>query len=156
MSDLMLLGVLRMPNELFWDDSPMARAQHNSRRLQAADRIEELQAENERLKKQLEATQLQRQDYCDVLNATKKQLEEQVVYGDLAYSLSNRYARERLDQYKKGKAQLAAQFKADAVQGFCKWYSNKSIMVHSEFSVKYAAIEYADQLTNGGVSDARA
>lgn len=41
MSDVMLIGVLRMPDELFWNTEPLARMQHNSRRLQAADELEE-------------------------------------------------------------------------------------------------------------------
>jgi len=39
MSDIMLLGVLRMPPEL-WNDDPIDRAQRHQRYLQAADRIE--------------------------------------------------------------------------------------------------------------------
>ncbi|WP_019023080.1 hypothetical protein [Thioalkalivibrio sp. ALE23] len=44
------MGVLRMPDELFWSDEPMIRQQHNQVRYEAADEIERLRAENERLR----------------------------------------------------------------------------------------------------------
>ena len=48
MSEIML-AVLRLPDNLFWKECPVARAQHNSIRKEAADRIAELEAENARL-----------------------------------------------------------------------------------------------------------
>ena len=49
MSEIML-AVLRLPDNLFWKECPVARAQHNSIRKEAADRIAELEAENARLR----------------------------------------------------------------------------------------------------------
>ena len=49
MSEIML-AVLRLPDNLFWKECLVARAQHNSIRKEAADRIAELEAENARLK----------------------------------------------------------------------------------------------------------
>lgn len=44
MSEIML-GVLEMPDEMFWDDNPIARLQHNSIRKEAAAEIRKLRAE---------------------------------------------------------------------------------------------------------------
>ena len=38
-----LLGVMSMPDDMFWADDPITRFQHNSIRLQAAKIIESLQ-----------------------------------------------------------------------------------------------------------------
>lgn len=46
-----LIGVLRMPPELFWSDHEMTRLQHDNIRREAADEIERLQAECEKLRK---------------------------------------------------------------------------------------------------------
>lgn len=43
-------AVLRMPPELFWTESPIIREQHDHRRFQAADEIDRLRAEVERLR----------------------------------------------------------------------------------------------------------
>lgn len=53
MSDLMLLGVLRMPPEL-WNDSPLDIRQRHSRYIEAAARIESDAAELEALRHDLE------------------------------------------------------------------------------------------------------
>ncbi len=55
MSDVMLLGVLRMPYDLFWSDKPLSRMQHNSRRLQAADELESRADEIQQLTAKCEA-----------------------------------------------------------------------------------------------------
>jgi hypothetical protein len=52
MSDLMLFGVLRMPIEMAMSDE-MSRLQFYARAQEAANRIEELEAENERLRQSL-------------------------------------------------------------------------------------------------------
>jgi hypothetical protein len=48
MSEIML-GVLEMPDELFWSDDPISRYQHNQIRKEAAAEIRELRADSERL-----------------------------------------------------------------------------------------------------------
>ena len=53
MSEIML-AVLRLPDNLFWKECPVARAQHNSIRKEAADRIAELEAENASLRFKLD------------------------------------------------------------------------------------------------------
>lgn len=50
MGDVMLHGVLRMPPHL-WRDGPIDVAQRHSRYVEASDRIRELEAEVERLRK---------------------------------------------------------------------------------------------------------
>ena len=65
MSDTMLLGVLRMPPDL-WADGPIDQQQRHERYLQAADKIEQLRAEVERLRALLnEAAEWQQYDYED-------------------------------------------------------------------------------------------
>lgn len=49
MSDIMLLGVLRMPQEL-WDGSPLDAIQRHSRYEEAANRIEALKHENDKMR----------------------------------------------------------------------------------------------------------
>ena len=39
-----MMGVLTMPDDMFWDDKPLTRYQHNQVRLQAAKRIRELES----------------------------------------------------------------------------------------------------------------
>jgi predicted nucleic acid-binding Zn-ribbon protein len=46
MSEIMQ-AVLRMPDNLFWADDPISRYQHNQVRLEAAERIRELEEELE-------------------------------------------------------------------------------------------------------------
>ena len=65
MSDLMLFGVLRMPHELAMADE-LSRRQYWERGQQAADEIEQLQAENKR--QQIMLNHLgDQQDYIDKL-----------------------------------------------------------------------------------------
>ncbi|QHS09044.1 hypothetical protein [Sinimarinibacterium sp. NLF-5-8] len=40
-----MTGILRMPDELYWNENPLYQAQHNANRFAAADEIERLQAE---------------------------------------------------------------------------------------------------------------
>lgn len=42
-------GVLSLPDDLFWSENPLSRAQHNQVRLEAADRIMNLEAEKREL-----------------------------------------------------------------------------------------------------------
>ena len=53
MSDTMLLGVLRMPYYAL--DTELGRIQHYQRGLQAADEIERMRAENEKLRNECDA-----------------------------------------------------------------------------------------------------
>lgn len=53
MSDMMLLGVLRMPADC-WLDEELDKSQRHARYIQAADRIEQQAAEIARLSRQLE------------------------------------------------------------------------------------------------------
>lgn len=48
MSEIML-GILSMPDELFWDNEPLARLQHNEARKEAAKEIVRLRADADRL-----------------------------------------------------------------------------------------------------------
>lgn len=48
MSEIML-GVLKMPEEMFFDSTPLVRRQHNAIRLEAAEAIEQLQTTNQQL-----------------------------------------------------------------------------------------------------------
>ncbi|HET8550912.1 MAG TPA: hypothetical protein VFM97_00360 [Gammaproteobacteria bacterium] len=48
MSEVML-GVLEMPDDWFWDDEPITRYQHNQIRREAAAEIRDLRADSERL-----------------------------------------------------------------------------------------------------------
>lgn len=43
----MITAILRIPDEMYWDERPVYRAQHNANRFAAADEIERLQAELE-------------------------------------------------------------------------------------------------------------
>jgi len=54
MSDVMLLGVLRMPPEL-WRNNPLDIAQRHSRYIEAADRIELLQTALEQIHQYVKA-----------------------------------------------------------------------------------------------------
>lgn len=54
MSDTMLLGVLRMPYNIALD-TEMGRIQYYQRGLQAADEIEQLRAENQKLRNERDA-----------------------------------------------------------------------------------------------------
>lgn len=51
------VAVLRMPDDMFWNDHPLYRAQHNAARKHAADELERLQGENEAMKIKLNAVQ---------------------------------------------------------------------------------------------------
>lgn len=44
-----IMGVLEMPDDMFWNDDPIARYQHNQIRLEAAKEIRALRADSERL-----------------------------------------------------------------------------------------------------------
>ena len=55
MSDIMLLGILRMPFDLALS-TPIAQIQYYQRGVQAADEIEKLRAEVDRLTDELDAT----------------------------------------------------------------------------------------------------
>jgi len=50
-----MIGVLLMPDDLFWSDDPVTRAQHNSIRKEAAEEIDRLRAEVEKQRKRAEA-----------------------------------------------------------------------------------------------------
>ncbi|WP_028492715.1 hypothetical protein [Thioalkalivibrio sp. ALE19] len=71
------MGVLRMPDELFWSDEPMIRQQHNQVRYEAADEIEWLRAENARLHARVQEMDRQlgqkkcQYDRCPVLIAER-------------------------------------------------------------------------------------
>lgn len=54
---MITVAVLRMPDDMFWDDHPLYRAQHNAARRRAADELERLQDENESLQMKLRAAQ---------------------------------------------------------------------------------------------------
>ena len=45
----MTIGILSMPDELFWDDSPLTRIQHNAAREEAVAEITRLKADANRL-----------------------------------------------------------------------------------------------------------
>lgn len=47
----MITAILRMPDEMYWDERPVYRAQHNANRFAAADEIERLRAELEETRK---------------------------------------------------------------------------------------------------------
>lgn len=53
MSEIML-GVLEMPDDLFWSDETMARYQHNQIRKEAAAELRKLQEENDAMRRMLE------------------------------------------------------------------------------------------------------
>ena len=46
----MTIGILSMPDELFWSDEPLARVQHNAARKEAANEITRLRAERDKCK----------------------------------------------------------------------------------------------------------
>lgn len=50
---MITVAVLRMPEDMFWNDHPLYRAQHNAARKHAAAELERLQGENENLKQSL-------------------------------------------------------------------------------------------------------
>ena len=52
---MITVAVLRMPDDMFWDDHPLYRAQHNAARMHAADELERLQGENESLQMKLKS-----------------------------------------------------------------------------------------------------
>ena len=77
MSDTMLIGVLRMPYDLFWTDTPLARLQHNARRLEAADELEKRAKEITRLRERVEelekaAGHMKSCEYCEGWNIYAK------------------------------------------------------------------------------------
>lgn len=60
-------AVLRMPDDMFWSDHPLYRAQHNTVRKHAADELERLQDENESLQMKLRVAQAENLKLKDLL-----------------------------------------------------------------------------------------
>ena len=54
---MITVAVLRMPDDMFWSDNPLYRAQHNAARRHAADELDRLQGENESLQIKLKVAQ---------------------------------------------------------------------------------------------------
>lgn len=79
MSDTMLLGVLKMPDDLFWKHETMTRLQHNQVRLQAADELEKRAEEITRLRERVEE-----------LEKTRADIREQV-YSEIGEAQSSAY-----------------------------------------------------------------
>src|SRR5690606_2167383 len=69
--------VLRMPDELFWNDCPITRMQHNSIRKEAADEIERLQAECE--KREIE--EKGRREKAEMAQAFEEAAQDAATYG---------------------------------------------------------------------------
>ena len=57
---MITVAVLRMPDDMFWSDHPLCRAQHNAARRHAADELERLQVVNESLQMKLKAAQAEK------------------------------------------------------------------------------------------------
>lgn len=68
-----LRGVLSMPDDLFWSDDPITREQHNSIRREAAQRIDALESERDRLQEYYEAAEALR--HTGLINATDWQID---------------------------------------------------------------------------------
>lgn len=67
-----MIGVLLMPDDLFWSDDPVTRAQHNSIRKEAAEEIDRLRAEVEALRE--ERSELRKK--CDGRGLLKQAAED--------------------------------------------------------------------------------
>jgi hypothetical protein len=69
-----LVGVLRMPADLFWSDDVVTRVQHDAIRLEAADEIDHLRAQVDALWSRIETAAVWADGICasglaDYLNA---------------------------------------------------------------------------------------
>lgn len=65
---MITVAVLRMPDDMFWNDHPLYRAQHNVARKHAAYELERLQDENESLQMKLKAAQAENLILKELLN----------------------------------------------------------------------------------------